>query len=749
MLTSKVSCPHCAATLRAEGVDLTGRRVKCQKCGQKFVAGAGMVPVAAPYAAPQPTMELPAMTAITRRDGDTVQNGLGLTPPHGIAQRTGVYAAPTALAFAPPSPPPSHRSGVAVAVAVTVGTLLIAGGALGVYFVLNSGTTPDSTLQSQANPAPPPKDDSEANLQPLVPSGQPKETPAPEPKKGEEPQQPAPAVEPKKNVEPAPEPKKSDTPSPEPKRVDPPVRPPEPMDTGKKPETPEKNPIGGGIELPPLGKKGDGPKGGDGYHTVLSPEHQKKVNDAIEKGVKFLKRSQQPDGGWSTNKQYGVGYAALPALTLLECGVAGDDAGIQKAAAYVREKAPQLTGTYELSLAILFLDKLGDKRDQNLVRHLAARLIAGQQLNGGWTYNCPILNNKEEFDLVVYLHKTRPDPIIFGSGKDNEPQIPVGKDPNGKDLVPLPGTKGTDPVGGTKPNDPNQNSKPDEQKPGGVALPFPGDGSKTLPTDKPGDKDKPASNPPPKGPVDPVFKPFNTNTLTPAVQKLAIVKNFPLPKSMGRNQPLPKQGASDNSNTQFAIMALWVARKYNVPVEKTMALVDQRFLSSQNKDGGWSYIYLGGGSTPSMTCVGMIGLAVGHGSHKESLGADWKKVSAASIKDDPAIHGGLRALGTHVGQAPPNWDQKIAQGNLYLLWSIERVAMLYNLKTIGGKDWYSWAAQMLVVNQHDDGSWASNGHYHGQSPVINTCLSLLILRRANFVPDLTDSLKEYIPIRDN
>jgi hypothetical protein len=142
-----------------------------------------------------------------------------------------------------------------------------------------------------------------------------------------------------------------------------------------------------------------------------------------------------------------------------------------------------------------------------------------------------------------------------------------------------------------------------------------------------------------------------------------------------------------------------------------------------------------------------MGLAVGHGSHKEGLGADWKKISTASTTEDPAIQKALSALSNSIGEAPRDWNKRVPQADLYYLWSVERVAMLYNLKTIGKKDWYSWAAHMLVVNQNADGKW-SGGHYHGSSPVIDTCLALLILRRTNFVPDLTESLREYIPIRD-
>ena len=53
----------------------------------------------------------------------------------------------------------------------------------------------------------------------------------------------------------------------------------------------------------------------------LPPELQEKVNDAVDFGVIFLKKNQFPDGSWAPpgggNR---VGYAALPALTLLEIG---------------------------------------------------------------------------------------------------------------------------------------------------------------------------------------------------------------------------------------------------------------------------------------------------------------------------------------------------------------------------------------------------------------------------------------------
>ena len=77
---------------------------------------------------------------------------------------------------------------------------------------------------------------------------------------------------------------------------------------------------------------------------------------------------------------YHLGYAALPALTLLECGVPPADPVIQKAAMYVRKFAPGYKDgyqTYQISLAVLLLDKIGDPKDHNLIRYLAARPDCG------------------------------------------------------------------------------------------------------------------------------------------------------------------------------------------------------------------------------------------------------------------------------------------------------------------------------------------------------------------------------------
>ena len=134
-----------------------------------------------------------------------------------------------------------------------------------------------------------------------------------------------------------------------------------------------------------------------------------------------------------------------------------------------------------------------------------------------------------------------------------------------------------------------------------------------------------------------------------------------------------------------------------------------------------------------MTCVGLLGLAVGHGIARQPRDRDTGKPIV-----DARLRNGLTALSKSVGQPAGDWRDRPME-NLYFLWSVERVAVLYGLPTIGDKDWYRWGAEILIANQQKRGSW-TNGGYHKASPAIDTCLALLFLKRANFVADLSARL---------
>ena len=152
----------------------------------------------------------------------------------------------------------------------------------------------------------------------------------------------------------------------------------------------------------------------------VDPAMQARIDEAIKKGVDYL-TGLLPDnkGTWPDRKgappggHHPVSYAALPALTLVECGVPKNDPRIQRAAEYLRTnpQSRQCSSTYDLATAILFLDRLAEDQDKELIRTFALRLIAGQKPNGGWTYMCePLLNDDDLAKLLTVLQHLTPKP---------------------------------------------------------------------------------------------------------------------------------------------------------------------------------------------------------------------------------------------------------------------------------------------------------------------------------------------------
>lgn len=471
--------------------------------------------------------------------------------------------------------------------------------------------------------------------------------------------------------------------------------------------------------------KADVPIFGDRKNTVRSdPE----VERAIDLGVKYLKRrihGRTKLYYFGGNSDPHVGAMALAALTLLECGVPYTDSAVQKAITTVHKagnegdpKNPRkgLRFTYSVALSVLFLDRLvADKKmpemekekHRRLIRKFALQLIAAQQpaMNreirptptsdleirptpaGGWNYQCQILSPQDEQRLMRIL---------------------------------------------------------------------------------------------------------KNNTFVPGKFHVA-----------GQ----PAFNYRDNSIAQFVLLALWNARKHGVPVAKTLITEEKRYLQEQQPKGYWTYNEKVLSSADATTCAGLIGLAVGRAIRAEMANPNGKspttKEGNVSKKADVAkldlpMQAGLKHIGTVIGkksdltaaekarrhnhtrqldglwrkllEAPPqervNLVPKIreldndalatgiifdadAWGDLYFLWSVERVAVIYGLEKIpspGGqqKDWYGWGRDIILKNQvtdpkkpQDVGSWQER--FPG---VPDTCFALLFLKRANIVKDLSDKLKQ-------
>lgn len=373
------------------------------------------------------------------------------------------------------------------------------------------------------------------------------------------------------------------------------------------------------------------------WGTSLSEAEQERVNRAIDRGVAYLKQQLASDGGGPYSGR--TGAHALAGLTLLACGVPAGDLVVREAATRVRSGAAGEMQTYDLALSVLFLDRLADSKDRDLIRTLAMRLVAGQNPSGGWSYQCPLVQAKQRDELIAALR---------GSPSSRRP----------------------------RPGDPGR-----------------------VPAD---------------------------------VMNVPVVGFWPGDK-------VNVQGHSDNSNTQFALLAVWTARKYNLPVDRSLAMVETRFRSSQNADGTWGYQPKTARWPDSMTCAGLLGLAVGRG-----ILHDGKARKGPA--QDPDVARALRYLGGRIGTPGKGQPRRRrgagqvvgadAHGDLYFLWSVERVAVIYDLPRIEGKDWYGWGARLLVEHQQGDGSWQD-----AFAGLPDTCFALLFLKRVNVAQDLTATLR--------
>ena len=135
-----------------------------------------------------------------------------------------------------------------------------------------------------------------------------------------------------------------------------------------------------------------------------------------------------------------------------------------------------------------------------------------------------------------------------------------------------------------------------------------------------------------------------------------------------------------------------------------------------------------------MSCAGLIGLAVGHGVAKEQ----GKKTN---LEKDRALKAGLLAVGSTIGSSTGDAKKALTLVDggraYYFFWTLERMAVLYDLHKIGDRDWYAWGAEILVNNQKVDGSWQGEFQEGG----CDTCFALLFLCRSNAAPDLTRALQ--------
>jgi hypothetical protein len=410
------------------------------------------------------------------------------------------------------------------------------------------------------------------------------------------------------------------------------------------------------------------------------------IRDAINRGVKFLKKQYEsyPFTPVTDGIDYELGRVSLAGLALLESDVPGTDPLIQKITKFVRENVLNTTKTYDVSLALMYLDRLGLEEDRPMIQLLGLRILVGQNPDGGWGYICGHpLTNEDKLRLQGQLKEVK---LV------SRPKITIPTKQPKKESVPR----------DDLPNSPKKKEKP-----------------KDAVKNQPPDEDLPALNP-------------EIEKWLPKLANPNKIENDPI-------RGVITSVGTDHSNTQFACLGLWIARRHGVPVDVSLVALEKHFRLTQNRDGGWNYSVDGlVDSSGAMTCAGLIGLATGQG--VRGIPKDWNPNSDKSMQAGFSVVGNLIALDNRNQPI----DQRHTRQNYYLLWSIERAAMIYGVDKIAGQDWYAWGSEGLLKLQKEDGSW-TQGTYSSSSSTIDACLALLFLNRANLAKDLTNKLRRADP----
>ncbi|NDC62444.1 MAG: DUF4159 domain-containing protein [Planctomycetia bacterium] len=189
------------------------------------------------------------------------------------------------------------------------------------------------------------------------------------------------------------------------------------------------------------------------------------------------------------------------------------------------------------------------------------------------------------------------------------------------------------------------------------------------------------------------------------------------------------KGTGDNSNSQFALLALHEADRAGVRVRpEVWTRAQQYWVGCANSDGSWGYTVGNSGGSGSMTCAGIASVWI----TTEHLGSPDARAARDTVSccgggsSPRVLERGLEWLGRRftVMENPGTGGQT---WHYYYLYGLERVGRFTARRFIGESDWYLEGAKMFV-NAQD----ALSGAFRGgriEDPVVATSFALLFLAK--------------------
>ncbi|MGI9427048.1 MAG: DUF4159 domain-containing protein [Bythopirellula sp.] len=193
------------------------------------------------------------------------------------------------------------------------------------------------------------------------------------------------------------------------------------------------------------------------------------------------------------------------------------------------------------------------------------------------------------------------------------------------------------------------------------------------------------------------------------------------------------QPGGDNSNSQFAVLALHEAERAGARVKpETWEKAAAYWKSCQNPGGSWGYQKGWDVGLGSMTCAGIAATVIcdGRVDNPNAKIEDGLVQCCQPQADDDSLERALTWLGNNFSvRRNPGRRGAGSTWHYYYLYGLERVGRLTARRLIGEHDWYREGAEYLI-SQQDPFShhWVGQGHAEDR-PHIATSLALLFLSK--------------------
>jgi hypothetical protein len=201
---------------------------------------------------------------------------------------------------------------------------------------------------------------------------------------------------------------------------------------------------------------------------------------------------------------------------------------------------------------------------------------------------------------------------------------------------------------------------------------------------------------------------------------------------------------ADNSNAQFALLALYEAERIGISAsDQTWRLARKHWENAQRPDGAWNYKpnNPGDSNRGSMTCAGISSLVIAadriQPPDARVVNGEIKCcTSGENAEGDNRIERGLEWLGDNFSVSR---NPGYGHWALYYLYGLERTGRLTARRFIGEHDWYREGAEFLVSRQDQlSGFWI--GSLNENDQLVGTSFALLFLSKGRW-PVLMSKIK--------